>query len=241
MSGGIWSKADWLMDHQRKYVGTLELVSTGLSSRDAWSAGKTSQSVKYCSWPTTFQDLGLTCAVQDKMGIPSQQQWSESWWQTYISLRTKSETRKFLTRDKPFLGGQCRPEHSVLYPGHTFPLPDVQQNDAGWTAAPSKVWTGASLPTSQTQYEELEWKCNQHTASFTEKVLWKNVSWTKKCAQGLWTIFSYWSTDQLSSGYGQLLRASHTIWLYSRTKRSEQPWTKLLAHPPHPPVLMQAG
>lgn len=175
------------------------------------------------------------------MGIPSQQQWSESWWQTYISLRTKSETRKFLTRDKPFLGGQCRPEHSVLYPGHTFPLPDVQQNDAGWTAAPSKVWTGVSLPTSQTQYEELEWKCNQHTASFTEKVLWKNVSWTKKCAQGLWTIFSYWSTDQLSSGYGQLLRASHTIWLYSRTKRSEQPWTKLLAHPPHPPVLMQAG
>lgn len=47
---------------------SLEPVSAGLSSRNAWSAGKTSQSVKYCSWLTTFQDLGLRCAVQDKNG-----------------------------------------------------------------------------------------------------------------------------------------------------------------------------
>lgn len=45
------------MNHQKKYLSTSEPVSMGLSPRDAQDCGEKSPG-KYCSWLTTFQDLG---------------------------------------------------------------------------------------------------------------------------------------------------------------------------------------
>lgn len=51
------------MDHQKKYLSTSEPVSTGLSPRDALGCrGKFPG--KYCSWLTTFQDLGTQSKIK---------------------------------------------------------------------------------------------------------------------------------------------------------------------------------
>lgn len=200
MPGGIWSKTDWLMDQQGKYVGALEPVSAGLSPRDAWSAGKTSQSAKYCSWLTTFQDLGLRCEVQDETGCSIT---AAMIWVLVTDLHiTENQVRGQKIPDRTFLGGQCRPE--TLFstrgtPSLFCPMTGrMMQNDGqqrrskcGPVPVYQRVWDSSRSLSENVIHTPLP--------SLWKSCCEENVSWTKRCAQGLWTIFRYWSTDHTPS------------------------------------------